>query len=67
MDALFPEQTSLLPILVSKGIVDGAALNAFARFPSRRRKLLLNSWLREESITELQFEVLNEGFENMGA
>ncbi|EIW59765.1 uncharacterized protein TRAVEDRAFT_47066 [Trametes versicolor FP-101664 SS1] len=67
LDALFPEQTSLLPLLVSKGIVDGAALNAFARFPSRRRKLLLNAWLREESITELQFEVLNEGFENMGA
>ncbi|OJT07157.1 hypothetical protein TRAPUB_1972 [Trametes pubescens] len=67
LGALSPEQTSLLSVFVSKGIVDGAALDGFAEFPSKRRKLLLNSWLREETITELQFEVLNEAFESMGA
>ncbi|KAL1940837.1 hypothetical protein VTO73DRAFT_7878 [Trametes versicolor] len=67
LSKLRPEQTRLLPVLAAKGIVDGAALDGFAHFPAKQRKSMLNSWLREEAITELQFEVLNGGFERMGA
>ncbi len=67
LSALCPEQSGLLPVLASKGIVDNATLDGFAHFPTKQRKALLNSWLREEAITELQFEVLNGGFERIGS
>lgn len=65
LSTLRPEQSGLLPVLALKGIVDEVTLNGFARFPVKQRKALLNSWLREEAITELQFEVLNSGFEKL--
>lgn len=61
--ALHPEQSSLLPVLVKKGVRTGADLDCLACMPRERRKRLLILWLLEETITQLQFEALDAGFE----
>lgn len=63
--ALQPEQSSLLPLLVKKGVRTGTDLDGLARMPRERRKRLLILWLLEEAITQLQFEALDAGFEAM--
>ncbi|KAI0637020.1 hypothetical protein C8Q77DRAFT_541306 [Trametes polyzona] len=64
--SLLPDQSALLPVLVEKGVVDGVQLDGLARMPAPRRKKLLNAWLREESINELQFDALDAGLEARG-
>ncbi|KAH9854190.1 hypothetical protein C2E23DRAFT_884289 [Lenzites betulinus] len=59
--ALCPAQDALLPVLAQKGVTDGAQLRGLARMPAARRKALLNAWLREDAISELQFAALEAG------
>ena len=61
--ALESDQSVLLPIFLSMGVADEAALQDLVRM--RTRDAWLYSWVQRNLITELQFHVLISGFRAM--
>ncbi|KAI0647003.1 hypothetical protein C8Q79DRAFT_957375 [Trametes meyenii] len=63
LGSLFPDQSALLSFFVTAGITDGMALGGLARMDGRDKWLY--SFVREGTLTELQFVAIQAGLNKM--
>ncbi|KAI0647002.1 hypothetical protein C8Q79DRAFT_925650 [Trametes meyenii] len=63
LSSLFPDQSALLSVLVAAGITDSVTLDGLARMDARNKWLY--GFVREGTLTELQFVAIQTGLDKM--
>lgn len=63
LQTLVPDQSTLLPLVISMGVTDDAALHGLARMQCRNK--FFYSWVKQNFITELQLIAIITGLQVM--